>query len=212
MNWHVVYGGIIHRVPAPELVEGGYIVPPKIEVIEMNQVDKKSLTPYMEGNNVLTAIKETGLKKILVCAKTTKQLTTFCRPTLPIVWHILVIPICISLPRLVLLSMVVKVSREVFFKTLNAWGKDDTKKFVVLHRSILSEGINVSQLEGVIFLRNMDTIEMVQSIGRVLRLGSNKSFGMCIVKPVYSRSAYLLPKHCRNGSILSSSKVKSLTA
>ena len=40
-----------------------------------------------------------------------------------------------------------KVTREEFFKTLNAWGADNTKQFVVLHHSILSEGINVSGLK-----------------------------------------------------------------
>jgi predicted helicase len=80
-----------------------------------------------------------------------------------------------------------KVNREEFFNTLNAWGKDPSKKFVVLHRSILSEGINVSELETVIFLRNMDVIEMTQTIGRVLRLGNDsKKFGLCVV-PVYSQ-------------------------
>jgi predicted helicase len=79
------------------------------------------------------------------------------------------------------------VNREEFFNTLNEWGKDSEKKFVVLHRSILSEGINVSELETVIFMRNMDTIEMVQTIGRVLRLGgTHKTYGLCVV-PVYSK-------------------------
>jgi predicted helicase len=79
-----------------------------------------------------------------------------------------------------------KVNREVFFDTLNAWGKDPSKKFVCLHRSILSEGINVSELEAVIFLRNMDVVELTQTIGRVLRKGSDsKVFGLCVV-PVYS--------------------------
>jgi predicted helicase len=80
-----------------------------------------------------------------------------------------------------------KVNREVFFDTLNAWGRDPSKKFVCLHRSILSEGINVSELEAVVFLRNMDVIEMTQTIGRVLRLGGKeKVFGLCVV-PVYSK-------------------------
>ena len=38
---------------------------------------------------------------------------------------------------------------EEFFTTLNEWGVDGTK-FVVLHHSILSEGINVKGLEGSI--------------------------------------------------------------
>ena len=57
---------------------------------------------------------------------------------------------------------------------------------MVLHRSILSEGINVSELEGVVFMRNMDAIEMTQTIGRVIRIGQkSKTYGMLCV-PVYS--------------------------
>jgi len=79
-----------------------------------------------------------------------------------------------------------KVKREEFFEILNAWGRDVDKKFVVLHRSILSEGINCSELEGVVFLRNMDTIEMLQTVGRVIRVGSkSKTYGMLCV-PCYN--------------------------
>jgi hypothetical protein len=56
-----------------------------------------------------------------------------------------------------------KVNREVFFNTLSAWGKDNNKKFVVLHHSILSEGINVSGLEAVLFMRSMDYIGISQN-------------------------------------------------
>ena len=69
---------------------------------------------------------------------------------------------------------------------MNTWGKDPDKKFVVLHRSILSEGISVNRLDCVIFLRNMDVIEMTQSVGRVLRTCPDKTFGLCVV-PVYSK-------------------------
>jgi len=65
-------------------------------------------------------------------------------------------------------------------------GEDKSKKFVCLHRSILSEGINVSELEAVIFLRSMNAIEMLQTIGRVIRVGSStKTYGMLCV-PVYN--------------------------
>jgi len=80
-----------------------------------------------------------------------------------------------------------KVSREDFFTTLNSWGRDSNKKFVCLHRSILSEGINVSGLQGVIILRNMTTIDALQTIGRVIRLGdSTKTHGVVIV-PTYNK-------------------------
>ena len=65
-----------------------------------------------------------------------------------------------------------KVTREEFFDTLNAWGRDCNKRFVVLHHSILSEGINVNGLEAVLFKRNMDYIGISQTIGRVIRKGN----------------------------------------
>ena len=70
-----------------------------------------------------------------------------------------------------------KVDREEFFNTLNSWGKDSSKRFVVLHHSILSEGINVKGLEAAMFLRNMDYITISQTIGRVIRKGDeSKTF------------------------------------
>ena len=60
------------------------------------------------------------------------------------------------------------------------------KKFVVLHHSILSEGINVNGLEAVLFMRSMDYIGISQTIGRVIRKGdADKVFGLVCV-PVYS--------------------------
>ena len=80
-----------------------------------------------------------------------------------------------------------KVDRDEFFTTLNQWGNDDTKKFVVLHHSILSEGINVKGLEAAVFLRNMDYITISQTIGRVIRKGNDtKTYGLISV-PVYDR-------------------------
>ena len=186
MNWTETYGQVIARVSAPELVENGFILPPKVKVIEMDKVDKKSLTPHMEGNNVLASIDEIGIKKILVCVKTTRQLqnlfmTDFADQLTERGYSYLYIT---SKTGAIIDGQ--KVSREVFFETLNAWGKDRDKKFICLHRSILSEGINVSELEAVIFLRNMDAIEMLQTVGRVIRVGSStKTYGMLCV-PVYN--------------------------
>ena len=49
-------------------------------------------------------------------------------------------------------------------------GGDDTKKFVIFHYSILSEGINVPGLTHTILLRNLPIVEMAQTIGRVIRV------------------------------------------
>jgi predicted helicase len=186
MNDRAIYGDVICHVSAPELVEAGYILPPKVKVIEMDKVDRKSINPHLESNNIITTIDEIDIKKVLVCAKTTKQLTTIFQTEFAYQLEKRGYSYLYITAKTGAVIDGEKVSREKFFETLNAWGKDPDKKFVVLHRSILSEGINVSQLEAVIFMRNMDVIEMTQTVGRVLRKGGNdKTYGFCVV-PVYS--------------------------
>ena len=91
-----------------------------------------------------------------------------------------------------------KVTREEFFNVLNAWGKTD-KRFVVLHHSILSEGINVNGLEAVLFLRSMDYIGISQSIGRVIRKGDiTKQFGLVCI-PVYDKVGISTSKKVQAG-------------
>ena len=188
MNDSEVYGNIICRVSAPELVDGGYIIAPKIIAKRFQVIDGKQITSECDSSNLLETLDDIDCKKILVCVKSSKQLINLVSQT-----------DCISKLQsrgysyLYITSKTgavidgKKVNREVFFDTLNAWGRDSNKKFVCLHRSILSEGINVSELEAVVFLRNMDVIEITQTIGRVLRKGGkDKVWGLCVV-PVYSK-------------------------
>ncbi len=80
-----------------------------------------------------------------------------------------------------------KVNREQFFDKLNTWGKDDNARFVVLHHSILSEGISVKGLEAALFLRNMNYVSISQTIGRIIRKGNeSKVYGLVVV-PCYDR-------------------------
>ena len=188
MNDVEVYGDIICRVSAPELVDGGFIAPPKVHVKEFDiHQNSKLISSDVDCEHLISTMDDVEMKKILVCVKTSRQLvnlmahTDFAKECHDRGYSYLYIT---SKTGAVVDGK--KVNREEFFNTLNAWGKDPEKKFVVLHRSILSEGINVSELETVIFMRNMDVIEMTQTIGRVLRLGAeSKTYGLCVV-PVYS--------------------------
>ena len=188
MNDSEVYGNIICRVSAPELVDGGYIIAPKIIAKRFQVIDGKQITAECDSSNLLETLDDIDCKKILVCVKSSKQLINLVSQT-----------DCISKLQsrgysyLYITSKTgavidgKKVNREVFFDTLNAWGRDSNKKFICFHRSILAEGINVSELEAVVFLRNMDVIELTQTIGRVLRKGvKDKVWGLCVV-PVYSK-------------------------
>jgi superfamily II DNA or RNA helicase len=188
MNDPEVYGPVICNVPAPKLVEEGYILPPKVVVKQLDMVQDKQMIADRDSQNLLDTIDENSLDKILICARSTKQIvkllaeSDFRKELSERGYSVMYIT---SKTGAIIDGQ--KVNREVFFDTLNAWGKDSSKKFVVLHHSILSEGINVSGLEAVLFMRNMDYIGISQSIGRVIRLGgSQKTFGLVCV-PVYDK-------------------------
>ena len=186
MNDTAVYGQVLVNVPAPELVEGGYILPPKVVVKQLDMVQDKMKVWSRDCDFLMKTIDDQQTDKVLVCARTTKQIiglltdSDFRTDIASRGYSWMTIT---SKTGAIIDGK--KVNREVFFDTLNAWGKDPNKKFVVLHHSILSEGINVNGLESVIFLRNMDYIGISQSIGRVIRLGdTSKTFGLVCV-PVY---------------------------
>jgi len=205
MNDVAVYGQVICNVPAPELVKGGYIVPPKVVVQKFEMLSKGQIVADVDCENMIQTIDTQEVSKVLICAKATKQIvslvseTDFCKQLEDRGFSWMYIT---SKTGAVIDGR--KVNREVFFDTLSAWGKDDSKKFVVLHHSILSEGISISGLQAVLFMRSMDFIGISQTIGRVVRLHKDdaaalqsgriapgaladytKSFGLVCI-PVYS--------------------------
>ena len=171
MNDTAVYGNIIAKVPAPELVENGYIIPPKVIASQMRLSIKGEDIAQRDCEYLLQVISENPVNKILICAKATKHIinllsqTDFAEQLAEEGYSVL----HITAKHGAFIDGQ-KVNREVFFDTLNAWGKDADKKFVVLHHSILAEGINISALEAVVFMRSMDVVGIGQTVGRTLRL------------------------------------------
>ena len=187
MNDREVYGDVIINVPAPKLVDEGYILPPKVEVYKSRLLRKDEIYADVESEQMLNAIDRLEVDKVLICAKSTKQITgltsqsDFCYELNVRGYNWMYIT-----AKTGAIINGKKVGRDQFFETLNAWGKDDDKKFVVLHHSILAEGINVKGLEAALFMRNMDYITISQTIGRVIRLGNcHKTHGKVCV-PVYN--------------------------
>ena len=185
MNWSV-YGQILENVPAPELVEQGYILPPKVVVKKLDVIKGRKVMYAEDSDNLIETIDDNEVDKILICARSTKQImglisqSNFVADLVERDYHWMMIT---SKTGAIIDGK--KVDREKFFETLNKWGKESDRKFVVIHHSILSEGINVNGLEAVIFMRNMDYIGISQSIGRVIRLGAeSKTFGLVCI-PTY---------------------------
>ena len=179
MNDAYVYGKVIVNIPAPKLVKEGYILPPKMIVKTINVAEED----VNECKHIVDTIDEISVKKVLICARSTKQIiklidqTNFTQELASRDYSCMYIT-----AKTGAYIDGNKVNRDTFFDTLNTWGKDTTKRFVVLHHSILSEGINVKGLEAAVFLRNMDIIGLSQTIGRVIRTGDNdKKYGLVVV-------------------------------
>jgi len=177
MNDGSVYGHVICNVPAPELVDGGFIVPPQVCVNQINAIRDKDDAAERDCMTLLdTILNEDNMQKVLVAAPNTKVLVRMLAETdfmtevqsygYDVLWVTSKYGAFINNQ---------KVSREVFFDTLTAWGKDSDKKFIILHYSILSEGINCPGLTSCVLMRNMDYIAMAQTIGRVIRLHPDDS-------------------------------------
>ena len=177
MNDGSVYGQVICNVPAPELVEGGFIVSPQINVQKIDSIRDKDDAAERDCMTLLdTILNGDNMQKVLVAAPNTKVLIRMLAETdfmtevqsygYDVLWVTAKYGAFINNQ---------KVSREVFFNTLTAWGKDPAKKFIILHYSILSEGINCPGLTSCVLMRNMDYIAMAQTIGRVIRLHPDDS-------------------------------------
>jgi hypothetical protein len=156
-----------------KMVDGGFVVPPLVVKKEVNNeenIDERNC------NLILNTLDEDCPSKVLIAAKSTKSIISLITET--------DFPQQLKDRGYVLMHITSahgayidgkQVKRDQFFRTLNEWGSDDTKKFVLLNYSILSEGINCNGLDAVIFLRNMDIISMCQTIGRVIRLHKEDS-------------------------------------
>ena len=173
MNNAEIWGDILEQTAAQELIDSGTILFPKVIPFETDRERTKLNAHEVDSDNlkdILTSITDTN-PKVLVSAPTTRILWNILSQTDIKDWLIereYNIMHITSKHGAIINGK--KVGREEFFKTLTLWGKDDTKKMIIFHYSILSEGINVPGLTHSVMLRNLPNIEMAQTIGRVIRI------------------------------------------
>ena len=179
MNNTEVFGPVIENVPAPELINNGSIIPPQIVPFSTGAERVKSNAHTVDANTVtdiIDGLDETSAAKVLVAVPSSRILGNMIGQTDLLQqledrgYHVLHVT-----SKFGAYVDRTKVNREQFFNTLTEWGADPDKKFVIFHYSILSEGINVPGLTHCILLRNLNVVEMAQTIGRVIRLDKNDS-------------------------------------
>lgn len=177
MNNSSVFGKIICNIPAPELVQQGHILEPTIDIREVDmerQVGPDAAEYDAETLlSILVDLDDRNAQKVLVAAPSTKILWNMLSTTNVIDdLHELGYDILHITSKHGAYVNKTKVDRDTFFNTLQQWGKEADRKFVVFHYSILSEGINVSGLTHTVLLRQLSLIEMAQTVGRVIRIDS----------------------------------------
>ncbi len=169
MNDTHIFGDVIANVPAPELVNAGYILPP---VVTTNRYPNHLDTTERDKEVILDTIKtQDSMEKVLVTAKSTRDISNLITQTnFQLICHSMGYSVMWITSKHGAIIDGEKVSRDKFFDTMNEWGNHPDKKFLMFHHSILSEGINVRGLTAAILMRNLDYITMAQTIGRVIRL------------------------------------------
>ena len=172
MNNQDIYGPVLANIPAPRLIANGSIIPPKMEEFNMQVDYTKQNSHFINSDAILNILDNTdNNQKVLVAVPSSKVLANIIGQT-DILEQLTtrgyeVLHITSKLGAYVNKQ---KVNREVFFDTLTTYGKDPNKKFVLFHYSILSEGINCPGLTQCILLRNLNIVEMAQTVGRVIRM------------------------------------------
>ena len=173
MNNTEVYGDNLITVSADELLDVGAIIPPTVNVHTMETTRTKSEMADIDADTVIRVIDADDAERVLVAAPSARIITQMIAFTDLFQelrdrdYHVMTIT---SKHGAHVDGK--KVSRTQFFQTLSRFS-DANEKFVLFHYSILSEGINVSGLTNVVLLRNLSTVEMAQTIGRVIRLDSH---------------------------------------
>jgi superfamily II DNA or RNA helicase len=167
-----VFGSKIHSVKAPELLKNGSILPPVTAVMEVGSSRDKENAAERDFYTLCdTILNEDDMNKVLVVAPNTKVMMNMLSKTSFMqemnengydVMHITSKYGAFVNDR--------KISRTEFLDTLDDYGADPDRKFVVLHIGILTEGISVPGIQSCIFLRQQNFISTVQSIGRCIRV------------------------------------------
>ena len=170
MNNEDVYGNNLITVSADELLDCGAILPPTVNVHTVDTVRTREEVADIDAETVLRVIEADDAERVLVSAPSARIInammafTDLFRELRQADYNVMTIT---SKHGAIING--VKTSRSKFFEALDQFSNTG-QKFVLFHYSILSEGINVSGLTNVVLLRNLSTVEMAQTIGRVIRL------------------------------------------
>ena len=170
LNNEDVYGGLIDKIHPAELIELGLIVPPRLHVMYSNSNDKDRtvVSEVIELAHAQTGITPTkiGFTKILFAMKSTDDVKTI---------EDNIDKIHQAFPGFDVLTITSKNGARINGNVVNRYLTfmpvlNEDKNTLIFHYDILSEGIDVGGITGVVLMRNMKKAKLLQTIGRAVRV------------------------------------------
>lgn len=169
MNNEEFYGPVVFRRAPRQMIDEGYMVRPRIhyETAEENAAWSRMVSDaFVEHQLQVSKYAATYNAKMLVCCNGSATIKEIIDSAGFMDW-------C-KVERITLFAVSsahgssidgTVVDRNTFLKTLKA----HTGKAIILHINILTEGIDVPDITGVMFIRNMGLTRFLQSLGRATR-------------------------------------------
>jgi superfamily II DNA or RNA helicase len=170
MNNTAVFGEVIYQKTPREMIELGFMVQPRFHIVKAKQDTNKAVS-------VLEAFREHDLIIREHNADTTGKMLVCCNGTKPVeeIRNSSYIQQAIKNEDITVFSItsefgchinnVAYQNRDEFLKILRA----HKGKAIVLHVNILTEGIDIPDMSGVLYLRDMTICRFGQSQGRSTR-------------------------------------------
>tara|TARA_B110000503_G_C7157885_1_gene418164 strand:+ start:735 stop:2120 length:1386 start_codon:yes stop_codon:yes gene_type:complete len=171
LNNESVFGKVLFQTFPKELIDGGYIVPPKLhimyassensikttinEVINLAKYQDQVTRETMPASKILFAMKGTDQVKTVI---ENVQLIKAAMPNHKIFT-------IVSNAKFGSMVDGVKKARGNFMKELR-----ECDNAIICHYDILSEGIDIDGITGIAVMRNMIKSKLIQTIGRAVRL------------------------------------------
>jgi len=185
MDDTAIYGSVIATVFARDMIDAGEIVMPKIHIVQLSENDsivsdtnermlvKTVMESFEEHRNRLkedSAQPDLIEPKLLVTCKGSEEINLLQNNDTFKQW-------CISQNIKVFsfssrygcfVDFSLDSSRNRVYENMQSL--NETDKCILLHIDILTEGIDLPSITAVMLLRHLNTIKLLQSMGRALRL------------------------------------------
>jgi superfamily II DNA or RNA helicase len=170
MNNEMFYGPVVFRRTPRQMIEEGFMVRPRIhyEIAEQNAAWSRMVSDAFAEHQKQVAKNDAAYNaKMLVCCNGTKTIKEIIDSPGFMEWckqeEITIFAVSSAYGASIDNK---QVDRNKFLKQL----KEHAGKAIVLHINILTEGIDVPDITGVMFIRNMGLTRFLQSLGRATRV------------------------------------------